>query len=108
MYVHNENRKQIYIYIFTKWYRIISRFEKNVLNFQTSQTNVSKFSNVSIKDNPLGFAVKFYQNFQNTPHFFKKKKKETHAWIFEHFNNFFLKNKHIVILKILTEFNSKS
>jgi len=45
-----------------------------VLNFQTSQIRVSKFPNVSINCNLLGFAVKSYQNSQNTPHFFKEKK----------------------------------
>jgi hypothetical protein len=40
--------------------------EKMVLNFQTSQIMVSKFSNVSINSNLLGFAVKSCQNFQNT------------------------------------------
>jgi hypothetical protein len=44
----------------------IDRLEKMVLDFQTSQIRVSKFSNVSIKGNLLGFAVKFCQNFQNT------------------------------------------
>jgi hypothetical protein len=34
---------------FTKGYRTICRFEINVLNYQTSQTNVSKFPNVSRK-----------------------------------------------------------
>jgi hypothetical protein len=41
----------------------IDRLEKMVLDFQTSQIRVSKFSNVSIKGNLLGFAVKFCQNF---------------------------------------------
>jgi len=59
---------------FTKGYRTIGRFEKKVLNFQTSQTRVSMFSNISIKGNLLGFAIKSWQNFQNTPcvYFFKK------------------------------------
>jgi hypothetical protein len=59
---------------FTKGYRTIGRFEKKVLNFQTSQTRVSMFSNISIKGNLLGFAIKSWQNFQNTPcvYFLKK------------------------------------
>jgi hypothetical protein len=64
----------IYIYIrliiflnnFIKGYWTIYRFEEKILNFQMSQTRISKFSNVLIKGNPLGFAIKSCQNFQNT------------------------------------------
>jgi hypothetical protein len=48
--------------------------EKWVMNFQTSQIGVSKFLNVSIKGNLLGFVVKYCQNFQNTHISFWKKK----------------------------------
>jgi hypothetical protein len=34
-----------------------------------SQTRISNFSNVSITSTPLGFTIKSYQNFQNTPVF---------------------------------------
>jgi hypothetical protein len=37
--------------------------ERMILNFQTSQTRVSKFPNVSINGNLLGFTVKSCQNF---------------------------------------------
>jgi hypothetical protein len=57
---------------FTKEYLTIHRFEKMVLNYQTS---VSKFLNVSLKDTPLGFAVKSYQNFQNAHFSLSTKKK---------------------------------
>jgi hypothetical protein len=55
-------------------------FNLRVLNFKTSQTRVSNFQNVAITGTPLGFAIKSYQNFQNTPHISlgkqKKKKKK--------------------------------
>jgi len=47
---------------FIKWYRIIRHFEKRVLNYQTSQTSVFKFLNVSFKGTPLEFAVKSCKN----------------------------------------------
>jgi hypothetical protein len=59
---------------FTKKYQTIGCFEKMVLNYQMSQTNVSKFPNVSLKDTPSGFAVKTCQNPQNTPPFFFREK----------------------------------
>jgi hypothetical protein len=46
-----------------------------ILNFKTSETRVSNFQNVSITNTPLGFAVKSYQNFQNTLMFIFLKKK---------------------------------
>jgi hypothetical protein len=52
---------------FTWGYQTIGQFDLNVLNFKISQTRVSNFQNVSITRTPLGFVVKSYQNFQNTP-----------------------------------------
>jgi Iap family predicted aminopeptidase len=55
---------------FTKVYRTICHFEIRVLHYQTSQTSVSKFPNVSLE----GFAVKSCQKSQNRPYFFRGKK----------------------------------
>jgi hypothetical protein len=43
-----------------------------VLNYQTSQTSVSKFSNVLLKGTKLEFDIKSCQNSQNI-HFFREK-----------------------------------
>jgi hypothetical protein len=85
---------------------------------------LSNFQNFSITNTTLEFTVKFCQNFQNNPLYFRKKKKKllgfkcwlefngicknTHVWIFETFYKIILKNKHRGILKILTKFNGKS
>jgi hypothetical protein len=64
-----------FFYNFTKEYRIIRHFEIKVLNQQTSQTGVSKFSNVLLKGTPLRFPVKFCKKFLKylCVYFFKKK-----------------------------------
>jgi hypothetical protein len=46
------------------------------MNFKMSQFMVFIFRKISIMGPPLGFSIKSYQNFQNTPHFLEKKKKK--------------------------------
>jgi len=58
---------------FTKGYRTIRCFEKMILNYQTSQTSVSKFSNVLLKGILFGYTVKSCKNFQNFIFFYQKK-----------------------------------
>jgi hypothetical protein len=62
-----------YFYYFFIGVTSQNAIEKWVMNFQTSQIEVFKFLNVSIKGNPLWFVVKSCQN-SKYPYFFLEKK----------------------------------
>jgi hypothetical protein len=59
--------------------------EGTYLNFKTFQFMVSIFRKFLVRGHPLGFSVKSYQNFQNTPVFFFFKKIYFQKFIYEYF-----------------------